>query len=296
MSHYVCYMTEDERDVTKWFSHTDLWSDANLSSLQGQTNRNYRLVLSGKEFHLKVRQHTEFPSFEKLQYINGLLASHGVSYAPIVETVVQHKRFPQGAILFEWIEGRSIATLSEYEEFLPKIIATLKAIHAIQAPYFENKDLGIQATSYTDFITAVLRSHAERCKEERLLDTDRATRLVSFLSAIRCGRDVSPVLVHRDATKSNILLPLGGDPLLIDWDNAEFTAPLAEVARIIFAYRWNFDVHKQNRMLSEYLDTPAGEDEKNILDAEYVRNALEGLIFKDTDPRHCRMVIDHILQ
>lgn len=84
--------------------------------------------------------------------------------------------------------------------------------------------------------------------------------------------------------------------MLIDWDNAEFAVPLADVARIIFAYQWNFDVDKRNRILSQYLGAQAGEGEKDILAVEYVRNALEGLIFKDADPQYCRTVIGHILQ
>lgn len=289
-------MTEDERTVTNWFSDADLWKDARLTSLQGKTNKNYRVTLQGKEFHLKVRQHDEFPSFKKLHYVNELLASHGISYAPIVEAVAHHKKFPYGAILFEWKGGRSIANLSEFEELQPKIVSTLKIIHAIRAPYYENMELGLRATSYANFITAVLRARIERCRKEHLLDPSIETRLTSFLSTIRCGREVLPVLVHRDATKSNFLLRSSGPPILIDWDNAEFTTPLSDIARIIFVYRWTFDDDKRNRILSAYLGAEASKDEEDILTAEYVRNALEGLIFKDTDSQHCRMVIDRVLQ
>lgn len=296
MGHYAYNMIEDTQTVMNWFSDAGFLNAATLTSLQGKTNKNYRVTFKGKEFHLKVRQHGEFPSFKKLRYVNGLLASHSVSYAPIVEAVARHKKFPYGAILFEWKGGRSITNLSEYEELLPNIFSVLKMIHAIRAPYYENMDLGLRETSYANFITAVLRTHIERCRKGHLLDPSIETRLATFLSTIRCGREVSPVLVHRDATKSNLLLRSCELPILIDWDNAEFTAPLSDVARIIFVYRWIFDDDKRNRILSAYLGAEARKDEEDILKAEYVRNALEGLIFKDTDSQYCRTIIDHVLQ
>ncbi len=289
-------MDKEKRGATDWFSQTGLFGITSLTPLRGKTNKNYKVTLGGKEFHLKVRQQKGFPSLSKLWHINELLDSHGVPHASVIETIARNKNFPYGAILLEWKDGRSIATLKEYRNRLHEVADALKAIHTIPAPYFENIDLGIRADSYPDFITAVLRVRIERCRKEDLLGPGVETRLTSFLRSIKCGQDISPVLVHRDATKSNILLRSNQAGMLIDWDNAEFTVPLADIARIVFAYKWSFDDYMWNRVIHEYLGTEASKDAEDILAVEYVRNALDGLIFKDTDAQYCQMVIERILQ
>ncbi len=282
--------------AANWFSDPQTLRQSARTPLEGKTNKNYRLTVHGKDFHLKVRQHDGFPSFKKLQCVNELLAAHGVPYTPIVETIPHHPNFPLGAVLFEWKEARKIVDLSEYEDLLPRVAGTLKAIHAIQVPYYENIDLGLRTESYPEFITAVLRARLNQCKKDKLLDASLEIPLTSFIGTITWGRDLSPVLVHRDATKSNVLLQSDDTLLLIDWDNAEFTTPLADIARIIFAYKWNLDDDKRDQILSTYLGTQASIDEENILRVEYMRNALEGLIYKDTDRQYCHLVLEHLLQ
>jgi aminoglycoside phosphotransferase (APT) family kinase protein len=152
--------------------------------------------------------------------------------------------FPTPYIVIEYIEGASEFALDSVTDLIPQLAAQLARIHAIDCT---NLDLSFLPRQAQRFATKI------RQRPAKLDESIGEGRIREALAAAgRVSQHNASGLLHGDFWPGNILWKDGRIAGVIDWEDAAFGDPLADVANTRLEILWAFGVDAMRHFTQHY--------------------------------------------
>jgi aminoglycoside phosphotransferase (APT) family kinase protein len=142
--------------------------------------------------------------------------------------------FPTPSIVIEFIEGQTEFAPANLADYLRQFAASLARIHRLGGANLDLSFLPRQEKRYAEKIGNRPAQSDESLAEGRIRDT-----LETAWSLVQHG---APTLLHGDYWPGNILWRDGRLVAILDWEDAAFGDPLADLANSRLEVLWAFGV------------------------------------------------------
>jgi thiamine kinase-like enzyme len=197
--------------IEQAIARVPLWANAQnikVTPLEGGiTNRNYRIDVEGKSFHLRIAgENTELLGIDRVHEHHAHLTAGELDIAPEVVYFIE----PEGYLVTRFIDGRPIPPEElRQPENIQRMAEILKKIHSMPS---------IQGT-FSPF--QVVREYAEIARRYKVSFPDTFRWLVSQMDDAKAAIKTRPFVprpCHNDLLNANFLL---ADRLyVLDWEYA----------------------------------------------------------------------------
>lgn len=247
----------------------------------------YFFTVSGKHYVLKLYRSTDWPEDGKVPFVNQLLIRHNIPCAELVAYSRGDGLYPNGYLIEREVQGIAADKILLDREQETRLFAKLaKLISSIHDLKIENYGYIGSGIACYESMTAFFEDEFDRIDDE-LKETFSGTKLRKmkerFFYTIRDFGELPPVLCHGDLSKKNIILQDNGDILLIDWDDAAALNWMADISRLTFWMRLNYNEQDRELFRSTFLEhyrtayrKPGFADFERIF---HIYSALDSLIF-----------------
>lgn len=215
--------------------------------LSGQVTYAFRVETDGGPLLVKVFRYASVPRRATAPFVGEALARVGVRHAETRYFDESDAYFPHGFLVDEWITGPLVSdALKEgqisLDAFCAAVAAVLRRVHAVRFDAFGIPPLQSADERFPDLV-AFMRSTEDRDEELHvLIDAGKADAALIAAGQERLKRcyaaidfPVQPVLVHGDPSADNVI-ETGDGLVLIDWDNAQVSNWVHDLAWITFWY------------------------------------------------------------
>lgn len=247
----------------------------------------YFFTISGKHYILKLFRSTDWPEDGKVQFVNRSLIQNNIPCAELIAYSRNDKIYPNGYLIEREVQGTA-ANKIEFDkeqetELFVKLAKLVSSVHNLKIKNFGYIGSGIACyDSMTDFF----EDEFDRIESE-LKDTISESQLSKmkrkFFDMLRDFDDLPSVLCHGDLSKKNIIVQDNGEMLLIDWDDAMAFSWMADISRLTFWMKLNYDEHDCVLFRSAFLEHYNTAYRKSEFDtfesAFHIYSALDSLIF-----------------
>ena len=212
----------------------------------GQVTYAFRAETDGGPLLVKVFRYAHVPRRAATLFVEEALARVGVRHAETRYFDATDAYFPHGFLVGEWMTGPLLSdALKEgdlsLDAFCAEVAAVLRRVHAVRFDTFGTPPLQSAGERFSDFV-AFMRSEDRDEKLHSLIDAGKADAALITAGQERLNRcyaaidfPVQPVLVHGDPSADNVI-QTGDGPVLIDWDNANISSWVHDLAWITFWY------------------------------------------------------------
>ena len=147
------------------------------------------------------------------------------------------------AIVIEYVEGRHEFEPADLRTFILQMAVFLSDLHGLQP----NPDLSSALYDQAAHVAACLADKPQR------LDASLSEGLVrDALEAAWPPPQVTPAILHGDYWPGNILWRDGRIAAVVDWEDAAFGDPLADLANARLELLWAFDFDTMDAFTSTY--------------------------------------------
>jgi thiamine kinase-like enzyme len=224
----------------------------------GEVNYSFKVEAADKCCLVKVFRYQDWPDIKTLRFVRKKLDRIDIAYPKILYYDSSRKHFQYGFMILEWIPGipgdKAINKNLVEKNNLFKIIAqTLKKVHSLEMPGFmQSSTADKQKQTFDQFINnSYSLPRLNKLQEKGLVsksliekNTDKLNQLVKTIDF-----QVSPVLVHGDATPHNIIYQKKDNNIvLIDWEDAKASSWVFDLAYITYHWGKTF----RNLIISEH--------------------------------------------
>lgn len=220
--------------------HTEVLDVARIE--KGVVNHVYKIETANGPVIARVFSRKGWPEAEKLQWIERELSAHDIPHAKLRYLTREQTHFPYGFMVVEYIDGQDgweaiKSGAITGEQFFERLGTLLHRIHDVQISQFGQVHNG-------------KGTHQELCAylQERVKEDIVQLRTISELRPAdldvithtfdrACSRymhQMTPVLTHGDPSPHNTRLTSTGTIILVDWDNAEASSFLRDVAALTY--------------------------------------------------------------
>jgi aminoglycoside phosphotransferase (APT) family kinase protein len=213
----------------------------------GQVTYAFRAETDQGPVLVKVFRYAHVPRRATITFVEAALAPLGIPYARTRHFDASDNYFPHGFLVADWVAGtlRSddlAAGRITRGAFCTEVAAVLRRVHEARFDTFGIPPLQTEGERFPDLV-AFMRSGEDRPSElQTLVDAGKVDaalidagkrRLEERYAAI--DFPVQPVLVHGDPSADNVIDAAQG-PVLIDWDNAQVSSWVHDLAWLTFWY------------------------------------------------------------
>ncbi len=247
----------------------------------------YSFTVLGTHYILKLYRSTDWPEYGKIQFVNQLLIRNNIPCAELIEYNRNNQIFPNGYLIEREVQGTAADKASfnraQEVEFYVKLAELVSSIHNIKIKNFGYIGSGIACY---ESMMSFFEDEFDRLDDE-LKGTVSETLLrkmkEKFLGTMRNFEDLPSVLCHGDLSKKNIILQDNGKMFLIDWDDAMAFNWMADISRLTFWMKLNYNKQEnvlfRNTFLEQY-HTAYRKSEFDIFESAFhIYSALDSLIF-----------------
>ena len=247
----------------------------------------YSFTVSDKHYILKLYRSTDWPEDGKIRFVNQLLIHNNIPCAELIAYSRNDQIYPNGYLIEREVQGTAADKISfdkEQEiELYVKLAELVSSIHNIKIKNFGYIGSGIACY---ESMTSFFDDEFERLEDE-LKETISETRLrqmkEKFFDTISDSEDLPSVLCHGDLSKKNIIQQDNGGILLIDWDDAMAFNWMADISRLTFWMKLNYNEQDRELFRSTFLKhyrTDYRKSEFNSFESAFhIYSALDSLIF-----------------
>jgi aminoglycoside phosphotransferase (APT) family kinase protein len=214
--------------------------------LSGQVTYAFRVETDDRPLLVKVFRYAHVPRRATAPFVGEALARVGVRHAETRYFDENDAYFSHGFLVDEWIAGPLVSdALKErhlsVDDFCTSVAAVLRRVHAVRFDAFGIPPLQSADERFPDLVAFMhsqdrveeLHALVAAGKVDATLITAGRERLERCYAAI--DFPVQPVLVHGDPSGDNVIQTADG-PVLIDWDNANVSSWVHDLAWITFWY------------------------------------------------------------
>ena len=152
--------------------------------------------------------------------------------------------FPTPYVVIEYVEGTTEFALDGVADYIPQFATHLARIHAVDCSNLDLAFLPKQAQKYTKKVSERPEKVDVSIDEGRIRDV--------LESAGRLSQHNADSLLHGDFWPGNILWKDGRLVAVIDWEDAAFGDPLADVANSRLEILWAFGIDAMHRFTQHY--------------------------------------------
>ncbi|MGI8855023.1 MAG: aminoglycoside phosphotransferase family protein [Thermomicrobiales bacterium] len=214
--------------------------------LSGQVTYAFHVEADDGPMLVKVFRYAHVPRRATATFVEEALARAGIRHAETRHFDATDRYFPHGFLVGEWVAGPLASDALKEENlsrdaFCTEVAALLRRVHTVRFDAFGIPPLGSAGERFPDLVAFMhsedrvedLQSLVDAGKVDAALITAGQERLKRCYAAI--DFPMQPVLVHGDPSGDNVILSADG-PVLIDWDNAQISSWVHDLAWITFWY------------------------------------------------------------
>lgn len=252
-------------------------------------NTVYEIVVLQEKYILKLYRNPDWPEKGKNSFIYKLLGKHNIPCAELIEFCKNDRDYPAGYLLEREVLGICASQLDldkESEEQLYTNLAQLMSlIHSISIENFGYIGKGVaDYDKLSEFFDEEFDDRMSMLVErEFFTSTELQGMKEQFLSSIRQFDDLPSVLCHGDLSLKNIIIDKDGGLTLIDWDDAMSFNWMADISRMTFWMKTNYDSNKycelRNTLLNNYYTEFRKDEFSKFESAFHIYVALDSLIY-----------------
>ncbi len=209
----------------------------------GEVNHVYKVQLQKKNVLVRVFRHKDWPEDGKLQWIEKQFRRYGIPHAKMLFYDRSEKRFPNGFMISEFIEGKSAADAIKAGElstsrFYVEDAKLLEKVHRIKCKkfgYWDGKRLGTKP-DFASFYFPRIKRKLDRFKSTKHYDANLAKEVETKVKRLLQPslKKLKPVLTHGDPGRDNCIWNKEKGLILVDWDNVMSSVWLRDYADLMY--------------------------------------------------------------
>jgi len=237
-----------------------------------------------------------WPEDGKLPFVAYKLDEYKIPHAELFVFNRKDYNFPNGYLIEECLQGitadRLMMTNEETMQLFGKLAVLVSRVHQIRLKNFGYTGGGGVAmwTTFSEFIYDMFKDGTSNLREQNLIDAvELETIRQELLKRLIVCDQFPSVLCHGDLSTKNILVH-SDEIVLIDWDDTQSLCWMADIARLTFWMKLNYDSDTADTYRMIFLDRYETEYDKNIFyeieDALHVWYGLDYLNFSVGNPQY----------
>ncbi len=247
----------------------------------------YSFTVLDKHYILKLYRSTDWPENGKVQFVNQLLMQNNIPCAELITYSQNNQFYPNGYLIEREIQGIAAdKTLFDREQEIALYVKLAKLVSSIHNIKIKNYGYIGSGIACYDSMISFFEDEFDRF-ESGLKETISKAQLnkmkEKFLGIMADFEDLPSVLCHSDLSKKNIMVQNNGEILLIDWDDAIAFNWMADIARLTFWMKLNYNqqdyVLFKNTFLKHYQTAHRKSDFISFESGFHIYSALDSLLF-----------------
>ncbi|MDE5803606.1 MAG: aminoglycoside phosphotransferase family protein [Lachnospiraceae bacterium] len=247
----------------------------------------YSFTVSDKHYILKLYRSTDWPEDGKVQFVNQILRQNNIPCAELIAYSRNDQIYPDGYLIEQEVQGtaadKQVLDREQETTLYVKLAEMVSSIHNIKIKNFGYIGSGIACY---ESMTAFFEDEFDRLDDglkETISETQFRKLKEKFLGTMRDFEDLPSVLCHGDLSKKNIMVQDNGEILLIDWDDAMAFNWMADISRLTFWMKLQYNeqdyVLFRNTFLKHYRTAYRKSEFVSFESAFHIYNALDSLLF-----------------
>ncbi|MBD5157072.1 MAG: aminoglycoside phosphotransferase family protein [Butyrivibrio sp.] len=247
----------------------------------------YSFTVSGKRYILKLYRSTDWPEDGKVQFVNQLLIQNNIPCAELIAYSRNDQIYPNGYLIEREVQGtaadKQVFDKEQETELYVKLAELLSSVHNLKIKNFGYIGCGIACY---ESMTSFFEDEFDRLNDglkETVPETRFRKMKEKFFGTARDFEDLPSVLCHGDLSKKNIIVQDNGEILLIDWDDAMAFNWMADISRLTFWMKQNYNeqdwVLFRNTFLEHYRTAYRKSEFSSFENAFHIYSALDSLLF-----------------
>lgn len=248
----------------------------------------FKIETDTEPYIFKVYAKRDWPENSKLPFVSRKLGEHKIPHAKLLAFNRDDENFPNGYLIEECLPGmtadRLMLSFDETLKLFEKLAGLISRVHQIKLTGYGYTGSGVaEYTTFSEFMYDVLKDNTLYLTTNGLIDTRELAEVNKSIYTRLKGCDVFPsVLCHGDLSTKNILVN-SKEITLIDWDDVQSLCWLADIARLTFWMRMNYNSDTANACREVFLAHYVTEHDKStfneIEDTLHVWYGLDYLTF-----------------
>ena len=287
----VCFMGKADAaiETVKQIIRTHFGCDTDeIGKIRNITNNSvYFFTIAGKRYYLKLYRSKNWPEKGKVPFVYQRLSQNHIRSAELIAYNRDNEMYPNGYLIECEIQGTAAdKILLDREQEIGlyiKLAELMSSVHSIRIPNYGYIGSGIAShNSMIDFLEDEfdgIDDSLEGIVPEKQLKKMKA----KVLDTMHNYEDLPSVLCHGDLSKKNVIICDDGEISLIDWDDAMALNWMADVSRLTFWMKQNYNNQEYSLFRNVFLDHYGATHRKAQFDAfesaYHIYTTLDFLIF-----------------
>lgn len=252
-------------------------------------NTVYSVEVSGEKYIFKLYRGKDWPENGKIPFVYRMLVKYKVPCAELIEFSRDDEKYPAGYLIEREVQGTAADTVSfdrkQETVFYAKLAKLLSSVHSISMKNFGW--IGDGEPEYDSMLSFFQDEFDDRTQE--LIDNQIYTAAEiskmrdRFFETLKKFSDLPAVLCHGDLSQKNVIVSESGELVLIDWDDAMAYNWMADIARMTFNMKFNYDKQDYSffkKTFIEHYSTKYGKSEFEIFEKTFhIYIGLDSLIY-----------------
>jgi len=222
-------------------------------------NRVFRIEAGPEAYIFKLYAKRDWPEDGKLPFITQKLDEYGIPHARLFAFDRDDANFPNGYLIEECLPGVTADRLSLSADgtvgLFEKLAALMSRVHQIPVTNFGYTSGGTAGWStFSRFIYDMFDDCTANLGVAYTIHSMplHEIREMLYMKLKDCD-GYPPVICHGDLSTKNMLVH-AGELVLIDWDDAQSLCWMADIARLTFWMKLNYDEPTADTCRNTFLD------------------------------------------